>query len=68
MKKPLFIIAVVAFLATICFFQTNTVSNSNYSVDVPPIIIKPPFKVQGTNSTMMLINIEALAKTTTKLV
>ena len=66
MKKPLFIIAVVAFLATICFFQTNTVSNTNYSLDVPPIIIKPPYKVQGTNSTIMLINIEALAKATTK--
>ena len=66
MKMLLTSFAFVALVATICFFQTNRVSNANYSVDVPPIIIKPPFKVLDTKSTPVIITIKTLPKTTTK--
>jgi len=44
MKKLLIAIVFIASVASI--FQPNRVDNSNYSVEIPPIVIKPPYKVQ----------------------
>ena len=73
MKKVLSLIVAVAFIATISLFSTNTlyISKNLASVPVvvtsdPPIVIYPPLKIQGTNSTPFIIETKTLPNSTTK--
>ena len=68
MKKAFSFIVVVACIAIISFFSTNTVSNSKNLAGDPPVVIYPPLKIQGTKSIPVIINIKTLPKTTIRLV